>query len=83
VAAPGVDIIAPAPDGKYQITSGTSIATAHVAGVAALLLARDPKLTPVALRSDLIRAARTVPGARRDVGAGVIDALSAVNEFKK
>ncbi len=83
VAAPGVDIIAPAPDGKYQITSGTSIATAHAAGVAALLLARDPKLTPVALRNDLIRSARAVPAARRDVGAGVIDALTAVNEFKK
>ena len=83
VAAPGVDIIAPAPDGKYQMTSGTSIATAHAAGVAALLLARDPKLTPVALRSDLVRSARAVPGARRDVGAGVIDALTAVNEFKK
>jgi hypothetical protein len=83
VAAPGVDIIAPAPDGNYQVTSGTSIATAHASGIAALLLARDPKLTPAALRRALIRSAHAVPGARRDVGAGVIDALAAVNEFKK
>ena len=83
VAAPGVDIIAPAPDGNYQVTSGTSIAAAHASGVAALLLARDPKLTPAGLRRALIRSAHAVPGARRDVGAGVIDALAAVNEFKK
>jgi subtilisin family serine protease len=83
VAAPGVDILAPAPNGAYQVTSGTSIATAHVSGVAALLLARDPKLSPAALRRALIRSAHAVPGARRDIGAGVIDALLAVNEFKK
>jgi subtilisin family serine protease len=83
IAAPGVDIIAPAPDGRYQITSGTSIATADASGVAALLLARDPKLSPAALRRDLIRAARAVPGTRREVGAGVIDALAAVNEIRK
>jgi subtilisin family serine protease len=83
VAAPGVDILAPAPNGAYQMTSGTSIATAHVSGVAALLLARDPKLSPAALRRALIRSAHALPGARRDIGAGVIDALSAVNEFKK
>ena len=46
VAAPGVDIIAPAPDGKYQVTSGTSIAAAHASRRRCLLLARDPKLTP-------------------------------------
>jgi subtilisin family serine protease len=39
VAAPGVEILAAAPDGKYQITSGPSVAAAHVSGVAALLLA--------------------------------------------
>jgi subtilisin family serine protease len=39
VAAPGVEILAAAPDGKYQITSGPSVAAADVSGVAALLLA--------------------------------------------
>jgi subtilisin family serine protease len=83
VAAPGVDIVAPAPDGQYQVTSGTSIAAAHASGVAALLLARDPKLSPAALRRDLVRAARAVPGSRREVGAGVIDALAAVKVVGK
>lgn len=81
LAAPGVDILADAPDGAYQVTSGTSIAAAHVSGVAALMLARDPKLTPAEVRAALIRAARKVPGRRREVGAGVIDALAAVKEF--
>ena len=46
VAAPGVDILAPAPDGTYQFTTGTSVAAAEVSGVAALLIERNPLLTP-------------------------------------
>jgi hypothetical protein len=46
--------------------------------VAALLLARDPRLTPADVRRVLIRSARKIPGKRRDVGAGVIDALAAL-----
>jgi subtilisin family serine protease len=80
VAAPGVDILAVAPGGQYEMTSGTSVATAHVTGVAALLLARNGRLTPDALRSVLVHAARKVPGAPREVGAGVVDALRAVEE---
>jgi subtilisin family serine protease len=83
VAAPGVEILADAPDGTYQVTSGTSIAAAHASGVAALLLARDPKLTPAGVRRALIRSARKIPGRRREIGAGVIDAFAAVNEFAR
>ena len=82
VAAPGVQVLAPAPEGAYQITTGTSVAAAHASGVAALLLARDPKLTPDQVRRDLIRSAHAIPGDKRDVGAGVIDALRAVDEIK-
>ena len=82
VAAPGVLVLEPAPDGGYQVTTGTSVAAAHATGVAALLLARDPKLTPNQVRSLLIKSARTIPGAKRDVGAGVIDALGAVDAIR-
>jgi subtilisin family serine protease len=80
IAAPGVDILAAAPDGQYGMTSGTSVATAHVSGVAALLLARDPNLTPDALRRILTRSAQKVPGTPREVGAGVVDALKALEQ---
>jgi subtilisin family serine protease len=83
LAAPGVMVLVPAPDDKYALTTGTSVASAHVSGVAALLLARDPNLTPDRVRRDLISSARKIPGSRRDFGAGVIDALTAVNEVKK
>jgi subtilisin family serine protease len=82
VAAPGVQILAPAPDAAYQVTTGTSVAAAHASGVAALLLARNPSLTPDQVRSLLVKSVRAIPGNRRDVGAGVIDALSAVNSVK-
>ncbi len=36
VAAPGVDVMVPAPNGSYQLTTGTSVAAAHVSGIAAL-----------------------------------------------
>jgi len=83
VAAPGVQVLEPAPDDGYQVTTGTSVAAAHASGVAALLLARNPKLTPSDVRRDLVRSARHIAGNKRDIGAGVIDALGAVNSVKK
>jgi len=83
VAAPGVQVLEPAPDAAYQVTTGTSVAAAHASGVAALLLARDPKLTPTQVRGRLIKSARPIAGNKRDVGAGVIDALAAVDSVKK
>ena len=50
VAAPGVDILVPAPENTYQITTGTSVAAAEVSGIVALLLERNPKLTPADIR---------------------------------
>ena len=50
VAAPGVDILVPAPENTYQLTTGTSVAAAEVSGIVALLLERNPKLTPADIR---------------------------------
>jgi subtilisin family serine protease len=82
VAAPGVQVLEPAPDDGYQVTTGTSVAAAHATGVAALLLARNPGLTPDQVRNLLVRSARVIPGNKRDVGAGVIDALGAVEAVR-
>jgi subtilisin family serine protease len=83
VAAPGVDILVPAPDGSYQITSGTSVAAAHASGVAALLLARKHDMTAADVRRILTGTAHSIAGKKTDTGAGVIDAYDAINSLPK
>jgi subtilisin family serine protease len=81
VSAPGVDIFLPAPDEKYQITSGTSFSAAYVSGLAALLLERDPALKPEEVRAILMKTARDLGAPGRDdlFGAGEADAYAAVS----
>jgi len=83
VAAPGVDVVAPILESAVKPVSGTSIAAAHVSGVAALLIERNPSLRPQDIRKILAATAvRTSPGARADeFGAGRIDALAAIQSL--
>jgi subtilisin family serine protease len=80
VAAPGADIFLPAPDEKYQITSGTSFSAAYVSGVAALIMERNPALKPADVRAILTKTARDLgtPGRDEQFGAGEADAFAAV-----
>ena len=80
IAAPGVDILVPAPGGGAQFTTGTSVATALVSGVAALLLAHKPSLKPEEIRAILVRTARHLgpAGSNPQFGAGLIDPLKAL-----
>jgi subtilisin family serine protease len=75
VAAPGVDILVPAPNAQYQITTGTSVAAAEVSGVIALMLERRPNATPESIRRALEATAKDL-GARGhddDFGWGLVD----------
>jgi subtilisin family serine protease len=85
VAAPGVDVLVPAPDAGYQLTTGTSVAAAEVSGVVALLLERNPRLTPKDIRRILTRTAKHLGprGAGSDYGAGLVNALQAVTAAAK
>ncbi|HPG89895.1 MAG TPA: S8 family serine peptidase, partial [Hyphomicrobium sp.] len=79
VAAPGVDIIGAAPNGGYDMSSGTSMAAAHVSGIAALMLEQNPKLTPRDIRDRLSKSARQPPRLiAEDMGAGIVDAAEAL-----
>jgi subtilisin family serine protease len=80
IAAPGVDIFLPAPDEKYQMTSGTSFSAAYVSGIAALLLERNPALKQDEVRATLMKTARDLGAPGRDdlFGAGEADAYAAV-----
>ena len=74
-AGPGVDVRSawPMPT-EYNTLSGTSMATPHVAGIAALTAEADPTSRGDALRTALQRRARRLPLPSTDVGAGLVQA---------
>jgi subtilisin family serine protease len=77
LTAPGVDILTTVPREGYDFLSGSSLAAAHVSGVAALLLEREPELQPAALASLLERTAQP----SNPHGAQVVDACAALAEL--
>lgn len=81
LAAPGVDVLLPAPDEKYQVASGTSFAAAYVSGLAALIMERNPGISSEAVRRILTETARDLGPKGRDeqFGAGLANALAAVH----
>jgi subtilisin family serine protease len=83
LAAPGVNILSTAPAAidasGFQTLSGTSMATPHVSGVAALVLSHQPNLTYKELKDRLVRSARPLAGLRGKVASGgMLDAYLAV-----
>jgi subtilisin family serine protease len=83
VAAPGVDVVVPAPDDTYQLTTGTSVAAAHVSGVAALLVERHPSIDARTVLEVLTSTARNLNAKGRDdqYGWGLIDPAAALQEL--
>lgn len=78
VVAPGVSINSSVPGGAYKRFRGTSMATPHVSGTVALMLAAsDEQLSPAEIKTTLETTA-TDTGDKRTQGAGEINTAAAV-----
>ncbi len=63
---------------SYAFYQGTSMATPHVAGAAALLYAVNPTISPDTVETTLKNTARAFPGTCSQCGTGIVDANAAV-----
>jgi subtilisin family serine protease len=83
ITGPGVDVLAARSrlspgEGSYTTMSGTSMATPHVAGVAALLASEHPDWTGAQLKDALVSTAKPTPGhISYEAGNGRVDAPAA------
>ncbi len=78
LAAPGVSILSTLPANRYGYGSGTSMASPHVAGVAALVRATDPALSNVEIRKILQDTAEDIGLSSDRQGYGLVRADLAV-----
>jgi subtilisin family serine protease len=83
LAAPGIEILTTAPRQAYDFLSGSSLAAAHVSGIAALLLEVEPRLSPAQV--DALLRASTQPiemaSGTPQAAIGLVDACTAVERL--
>jgi len=79
LAAPGYSVLSTVPGGGYDYKSGTSMASPHAAGTAALVLAANPDWTNDEVRQQLQDTAEDLGDPGRDTfyGYGLVDAIEA------
>jgi serine protease len=79
IAAPGVGVKSTLPNDQYASWSGTSMATPHVAGVAALVWSHFPNCSNMQIREALIASAEDqgAAGCDSEYGFGIVDAKAA------
>lgn len=80
LSAPGVSVLSTVPRNRYASYSGTSMASPHVAGVAALVKSANPSLSNVQIREAMNQTAIPL-GPANEYGNGLVDAQAAVNYY--
>lgn len=79
VAAPGVNIFSSLPGEKYASWSGTSMATPHVSGIAALLYSKESQITNVEAKQRIMNTARPFADIKNKVKSnGLVTAYGAL-----
>ena len=82
VAAPGVNVISARPGGGFQAMDGTSMATPHIAGLAALLFEAKPTATIDEVEKAIFNSCKLGKGMSKDRGnRGIPDAARAFKEL--
>ncbi|MBM7622844.1 S8 family peptidase [Sporohalobacter salinus] len=84
VVAPGVNVESTWKDGQFNKLNGTSMATPHVTGIAALILGKFNNLTPSKIKRAIKRGAtplQSIDPAKQ--GAGLIDAAQTIKLLKQ
>lgn len=81
LAAPGVDILTTVPRQTYDFMTGSSLAAAHVSGIAALLIEQHPTLSPAQLHTLLQTTARPVDGTPGTTTVGIVDICAALRKM--
>jgi subtilisin len=78
VSAPGVGIVSSVLGGGFASFNGTSMASPHVAGLAALMLEAQPALTPMMVKKLLEDTCEPITLAPNQAGYGVVNAYAAL-----
>ena len=78
IGAPGNVILSTQINNRYRTLSGTSMATAHVSGVAALIISKRPSLTHEEVRQILLSTTDPITESPELVGAGNLNAARAL-----
>lgn len=85
IAAPGIKIVSTVPGGGYEAWDGTSMSAPIVSGIAAMLKAQKPSISPDEIRDALDSTAQDIltKGKDKQSGYGLINAYKAISKISQ
>lgn len=83
IAAPGSNILSSTPKNKYEVFSGTSMATPHVSGVLGLLIAQEGRMPVEAVKERMMKTSVPVAAYKKKIASGGrIDAYNLLTDTR-